>query len=332
MIIFKNVDSLANNMSLDQKNRHLFCSKEWLSFINKTQKAKILELAIYDDDSYVGFICGGIISKFGVKIFGSPFKGWSTPYMGFRFNEEKYYKEEIFLSVLSGLSQYLFKQYRVLYLEIVNREPIYYKKNNSKMIFQTEDSLLVDISLPQDVLFKKFKTDVRTNVRYFDKVGGTITTPTSKDKFVEEYYEQLIEVFNKQKLRPFYPKSRVDFLVECLNSNNILLLNAKSIDNQTISSSIFVYNEDEAYFWGNSSLSSSLKDYRPNEAIMWKAVQVFVDKGIKQFDLMGYRDYKMKYNPTLITYNRIMISKIPGLIGVRNIFKSLFYFFKRKKW
>ena len=62
---------------------NVFQTPEWVSFVAETQKAEPVLAVLKEGNETLGYFTGLIIRKFGLKILGSPFRGWSTPYMGF---------------------------------------------------------------------------------------------------------------------------------------------------------------------------------------------------------------------------------------------------------
>src|SRR2546422_4532465 len=64
-------------------DRVVFQTEPWLRFIAQTQGAEPVVAAVRDGNRTVGWFTGLIIRRFGVRILGSPFAGWSTQYLGF---------------------------------------------------------------------------------------------------------------------------------------------------------------------------------------------------------------------------------------------------------
>ncbi len=59
---------------------NVFQTPEWVSFVAETQKAEPVLAILKEGNETLGYFTGLIIRKFGMKILGSPFRGWSTPY------------------------------------------------------------------------------------------------------------------------------------------------------------------------------------------------------------------------------------------------------------
>src|SRR5437879_3136476 len=69
---------------LDQfEDRTVFQTCEWMRFLSETQDATPIVAELHDAGEVVGYFTGLTFSRFGIKILGSSFPGWTTPYIGF---------------------------------------------------------------------------------------------------------------------------------------------------------------------------------------------------------------------------------------------------------
>src|SRR6266852_8869466 len=64
-------------------DRTIFQTLPWLTFVSRTQRAEPVVAALRDGTETLGYFTGLIVHKYGCKILGSPFPGWTTDYMGF---------------------------------------------------------------------------------------------------------------------------------------------------------------------------------------------------------------------------------------------------------
>src|ERR1700680_4457149 len=64
-------------------DRTVFQTREWLIFVRETQRARVVVCELVDGGEKVGYFTGVVFSRFGIRILGSSFPGWTTPYMGF---------------------------------------------------------------------------------------------------------------------------------------------------------------------------------------------------------------------------------------------------------
>jgi hypothetical protein len=64
-------------------DRIVFQTPAWLAFLAEMQGAEPVLAELKDGNESLSYLPGMILKKMGLRIFGSPFPGWSTPYMGF---------------------------------------------------------------------------------------------------------------------------------------------------------------------------------------------------------------------------------------------------------
>src|SRR5215469_10958241 len=74
----------ADFAQLDEfADRTVFQTREWIRFVAETQNATPLLAELSEGGRIVGYFTGLIFSRFGIRVLGSSFPGWTTPYMGF---------------------------------------------------------------------------------------------------------------------------------------------------------------------------------------------------------------------------------------------------------
>ena len=59
------------------------------------------------------------------------------------------------------------------------------------------------------------------------------------------------------------------------------------------------------------------------EGLFWETVSVWNQNGVPNFDLVGYREYKMKYAPEIIDVPVVYFEKIPGVYWAKNTMKKM---------
>ena len=177
----------------------------------------------------------------------------------------------------------------------------------------------------EDVLHKNLhQKSCRYAINKSIKSGISIRETTDSTRFVEVYYDQLLEVFKKQGLTPTYDKSCVSALVEALYPDNILLLEAITAEGDIAATGLFPGDKNMAIFWGGASYQRFQK-LCPNEPLIWEAIKIWKERGTKVFDMCGVRPYKLKFGPVLYTKPRIMFARCRGLISAKRIIKKIYY-------
>src|SRR5262249_9148461 len=66
----------------------VFQTREWLNFLAESQGGQPVVAEIQDGRTVAGYFSGMVVKKFGLRILGSSFPGWTTPYIGFNLHRE----------------------------------------------------------------------------------------------------------------------------------------------------------------------------------------------------------------------------------------------------
>lgn len=330
---FKNVgiEDLDESEYNSFPNKSVLTTIDWIKIVIEDAHATPIILRITCAGDLVGYFTSLTVSKFGFKIIGSPFPGWSTPYMGFDFYDNRLKKD-----VLPYLVEFLIKSVKFSFFQISDRDITFEESEQLKKdygyIISKSGTLELDISADDIQLYKKMKTDCRNFIKQFERRGAHVEVTEPNDKFAEEYYTQLIDVFAKQKLVPTYSIDKIKCLLRHLSkSENILCLRVLSPDGISIATGIFPGFNKKFFFFGGASLRS-YHSFRPNEYMIYTAMKYWRDRGCDTFDMVGIRDYKRKFGSHEEYYPVIIVSRPKILYYLKNIAASLYYFIGGVKW
>jgi hypothetical protein len=281
-------------------DRTLFQTKPWLDFVAEAQNATPLILEIGIDNQPVGYFTGLIVKKAGFKIFGSPFPGWSTSYLG--FNLIGGVDRTI---LLEPLIHYVFRELGCWHLELMDRhitpDQMYSASWSHRLFYNTE----IDLSGQVDEVFGHMKGSCRTSIRKAERSGVTVEIAVD-DQFASDYYAQLAEVFARQGLKPTHSIERVRLLMKhLLPTGNLLLLRARDAGGACIATGIYPAYRNTMYFWGGASFRK-YQLLQPNELVHWFAMRYWKERGARACDMGGGGDYKLKYGgkPMTIPWGR----------------------------
>jgi len=256
-------------------------TREWCKFIADTQHAELVVLQVLQDQGPVGWFTGLIVNKFGLRILGSPFPGWTTSYMGFNLSKEIARTE-----VLPSLFGYAFRELKCAHVEVMDRRIPVNEVVRLGLKHRVFRGYEVDLTRDEDTLFDAMDSSCRRCIRKAEK--SSVTVEVAQDEaFADEYYDQLREVFARQRLVPTYPVARVRSLVRnVLPTGNLLLLRARDSKGKCIASGVFPACNDTMYFWGGAS-RTEYRHLRPNETIQWYAMRFWKSRGIAKYDMGG---------------------------------------------
>jgi CelD/BcsL family acetyltransferase involved in cellulose biosynthesis len=305
-------------------DRVLFQTPEWLDFVARTQRAEPVLAAVMDGGEQVGWYTGLIIRRFGLRILGSPFPGWTTDTMGFNLLEGVSRRD-----AAVALTRFAFGPLRCAHIGLKDRR--LRDGELDGLGFESDLTLTYEVDLADDeaAIFGRMSSACRRAVRKADKEGVRVEEASGVG-FADEYYAQLEDVFAKQSLVPTYDVARVRELIRCLEpTGRLLLLRAVAPDGRPIATGIFPGFNEIAYFWGGASWREH-QILRPNEALFWYAIRRWRERGATVLDLGGAGDYKRKYGPRELWLPFVHRSRFPGLSRLRAVARSAVR--RRQEW
>jgi hypothetical protein len=303
--------------ALDRRpDRVLFQTREWLTFLARTQGADPVVASVRDGNAVVGWFAGAVVRRFGVRILGSPFPGWTTGSMGFDLDPGVPRVEAV-----RALPRFAFGSLGCLHVELKDRWAQPEELDAAGFVHGPTLTYEIGLGGGESEIFARMTSASRRAIRKAEKSGVTVeeVEEADDDSFVPEYYAQLEDVFARQGLKPTYPVERVRELVRALRpAQKILLLRARDPDGRSIATGVFPGHNRAAYFWGGASLREH-QILRPNEAIMWHAARAWHRRGVVALDLGGGGDYKLKYGPTEVVVPFGRRARVPGLLRARDV-------------
>jgi hypothetical protein len=299
------------------EDRVVFQTREWLQFIADTQKAAPLVVEIRDGEGCVGYFSGLTFRKVGVRILGSSFPGWTTPYIGFNL-VPGYARGPLVRSFV----RWAFQDLKCLHVEVSDAH--FLQDEVSDFDRTTYETYKSDLTRTEADLFNAMDPACRRCIRKAQKSGVTVEEAHDLE-FADEYYAQLKDVFAKQGKVPTYSLDRVRLLLKhLLPTGRLLAIRARSPEGKCIATGLYPGMNDRAFFWGNASWRTE-QHFRPNEYLHWYAIRHWQARGARLFDWGGGGTYKEKYGVEPYVVPWIYKSKYRLLSAARNDARSLFY-------
>jgi Acetyltransferase (GNAT) domain len=298
-------------------DRTVFQTRAWLEFLAETQSAQGIVAELRDGAAVVGYFTGAVFQRFGVRVLGSSFPGWTTPYIGFNLLPGVSH-----VDALLALERLAFGELKCLHLEVSDRQMK--PEDGTKLGFEVEqyETYESDLRQSEAQILQSMDSACRRCIRKAEK-GGVVIEEAADDGFASEYHEQLRDVFGKQGLVPTYSEQRVVALIRHLRpTGNLLLLRALSPDGKCIGTGIYPGFNKVAQFWGNASWRSTLS-FRPNEALHWYALRYWRQRGVEVFDWGGLGGYKLKYGPKPVSHPWFVKSRFRVLAKLRERARAL---------
>ena len=306
MINFERIG--IDNATYEDKNHigevNIFQTSSWLNFIAEVQNAEPIVSVVKSDGNFLGYFTGLISHKFGLKILGSPFRGWLTYFMGFNLLANAPKGE-----ILHALPRFAFEDLGCHYLEVI--DPNLNPSDWEGLSYRVEHLHYygIDLSKSEEDLFDKMESSGRRAIRKSIK-NGIVIEEASDIGFADEYYAQYEDVLAKQGLTPTYSLNSIRKLIEyTLPTGNLLLLRARSPEGVCIATGIFLALNKTAAVWGVASWRQ-YQHLRPNEPIAWYGMRELKTKGIKVLNYGGKSEhFKEKLGASELQLYRLMKTK-----------------------
>jgi hypothetical protein len=300
-------------------DRTLFQSRDWLEFVARAKHGEPRVIGLWRGDEVVGYFTCLIVSQARLLIVGSPFKGWTTSYMGFNVRDEAVRDE-----ALRGLSTFLFQEVGCAHFELMDRQVNPARAQALDLEFSPFRTYEIDLTLPEPELLARMHTSVRRYIRRADRQRNVAIEECQDRGFAEDYYAQLRDVFARQGLVPTYTMGRVHALIECLlPTGNLLLLRARDKAGRCLATGIFPAQYGTMYFWGGASWGDGLLEH-PNEPLLWHAMRYWKGRGMTCYDMGGGGKYKENYGGVPREFAWIRQSRNRLIAGLRNVALQLF--------
>lgn len=269
---------------------NIFQSRPWLDFLTKRQSLEPVVARIRENGELRGFFTGLVAEKFGLRILGSPFRGWTTYFMGFNLKPGVPRR-----AILEEFPHFAFHELGCQYLELI--DPLLTEADCCGLKYRLEPLpwYALDLSPPEETLFANMKHACRTNIRKACK-NELVIEQTCEPKFAEEYYAQYVEVMQRHALQPAFCLATVQLMLKhLLSTDNLLLLCARLPNGQCIATGLFLAFQRTAIFWGAAS-RNDYQHLRPNESLAWQGVKLLKARGVEILHFGGYAgQYKEKF-------------------------------------
>ena len=301
---WKHLDSFAD--------RTVFQTREWMRFVGETQRATPVLAELREGRDVAGYFSGLTFTRFGVRVLGSSFPGWTTPFIGFNLQPGVSRS-----SALQAVEQMAWQKLKCLHMEV--SDPGFSEEDGKSLGFACEfyHTYRTDLTQSEEAIFNGMESACRRCIRKAEKSGVTIEE-AHDPAFPAQYFSQLKEVFARQGLVPTYDEARVSALMKHLEpTGRVLFLRARDPEGKCIATGIFPGFNQIAEFWGNASLRAG-QNLRPNEALHWYAMRYWKRRGVAVYDWGGGGAYKEKYGcvahrvPWFVKSRYQLVSRLRG--------------------
>ncbi len=294
------------------------CHKRaWMHSLEASMKGQPLFLIYEKAGSIVGCLPGFLTSIGPLRLFGSPLQGWQTVGMGPLFDQSRTSTEEL----VTQLIPFLEKSYGVHHVEMISStlEPAVLEN----LQFRNEDLPTYRARLypgDENLAMRAMKESARRNVKRGIKLGLEVRFEED-EAFVDEHYDQLVEVFARGgNMVPFGKKRALEFFRHMKRGGNLIAVSVYLPDGgPNIATGMFTIEGKELLLWMWTH-RTQYRWYRPTELMTWTVMKKAMEMGCDTFDFMGRGDFKAKFGAELdSTKHRWTWSRYQWLAATRTV-------------
>ena len=295
----------------------VFHGAPWLAFLADSQGAEPVVAVVRVGERTVGHFVGAIVRRYGVRILGSPLRGWGTQCMGFLLEEGADRR-----AAADALVRFAFNALGCVHVELADRLLDVDSMAGSGYVTEPGHTFRIDLNAPEDVMLKRMRPTTRNYIRQAQR-KALQAMAVSDAGFADEYHAQLVEVFARQGLAPTYGVERVRQLMRALkDTGQLATMRVATRDGEGIATVIAIGRKDTAVLWG-AAFRRSHAESHPNELLHWEAMRVWRARGAVRYDMGGGGDYKAKYGGVQVSTAHYYRSRYPFLRYGRIVVRRL---------
>lgn len=333
--IAKRIDSLPQSTC--------FHTEAWLRYVHRCgYRSMIAE--IKRENNVVGYFVGTEIG-YGLKMICAPLDSLGYT-QGVVTEKSISYRERV--EIYRQLSQWLFETHQAVYLSVDDwqlREDRrewtdqfkwrYPALDEAGLKYTVRPTLYLQMDKSIDDLWAGLHyKSAKYSINKARKLGlHTKVINCSEDiaDFVRVHYDHICDVCNRHNAgKPKLGQSYGRLLKACeeLFPDNVLMLQVLGNDEngveQVMSSAAFFIGKEQTIYNTGGSYQCYQK-YCPNELMVWEAIRILREKGVRALNFGGMDNYKLKFGTQYAYVPRLIFSKYAFIDKIRNYAKHIYH-------
>lgn len=295
-------------------NKVFFHTHEWLKILR--QGFPHIKIRLYrilnDKNREIGLLPVELTRKVFLLASGAPLPGIFTPYQGPLLSDNN----NILIEEIPELVNLLPKtHYFTLSIPPSNNEQ--WHINKGKLHWWIRKTLLIDLTVGIDQLWKNLKAETRNEVRQAERRGVEIYEPRALNEWIEDYYFMHKAVYLRQGIKPPATINLYRAIWDNLYRKGQLKVILAKYNNQTVAGGIFPIFKNIIYFIDGASLRE-YQYVRGNNLIQWSIISWAASEGIQFYDMVGANipsiaHFKKGFGGAEVNYPYLQMSR--GLLG-----------------
>lgn len=273
-------------------NYRLPHTRAWIDALVASGCGQPLFLMLERDGEVVGAL-PGLVRRMGpLRMFGSPLAGWQTVSLGPAFDPQRFSTA----AFASALVPYLEREHGVDHVEMMHTGLDAAAMRAAGFEGQVVPTFRAPL-MPGNAAgtLKQLKDSARRNVRRAQRLGLTVRFEDD-ERFVDEHYDQVTEVYHRGGFSVPFSKQRVlEMFRRLREAGNLVAVSVYLPGGRVnIATGLFFIEGKELLLWMWAH-REHYRWYRPTELMTWAAMERAVERGCETFDLMGRGDFKAKF-------------------------------------
>jgi CelD/BcsL family acetyltransferase involved in cellulose biosynthesis len=279
--------------------RTLFHTRAWLDYLSASRGIRLRFWEIREGAESVGHLCGGLLQKGPFRILGSPLRGWGTNSMGPVSRSPL--DQRAFLSALDTLARR--ESLSIVELESPGLSDDTLQEFGYQAVAQPTYLVELTPGDPNRMWDRLERKSCRYEIARAKRLGVRVE-PADDDAFVDEFYDQFVEVLARKKLYPPYSRETARLLFRHLRGRDLLFaFRVRGPNGASLATGLFPHDDRAVYFWGGASRISSW-EYSPNDLLQWTLMETAAARGLRVYDMCGFGRFKRKFGGTLVSPRR----------------------------
>jgi len=172
---------------------------------------------------------------------------------------------------------------------------------------QLQGSVVLDLTMGADALFKQFSKDRRRNIRYSEKQGVEVREATTDQDIVDAHRVYSAwrgtdrkEVHGNWSFESFEKTMRI-------RSNRRLFL--ATFEGQVIAINIFRFFPGGLFESAANSSLDGFMNLKPNDLLQWRGIQWACAQGLRRHSLGGTHEFLVRFGGTVVPTLRYRLDR-----------------------
>jgi hypothetical protein len=288
----------------------------WVRSLEASGRGTPLFLVFEREPQIVGCLPGLLVRVGPLRVFGSPLPGWQSYGMGPVFDPE----QVVAADLIAPLIAFLEHRHGVHHMEMISStlDDEAMRAAGFKGI-TTAATYRCQLFADENAQRKLLKESARRNIKR--AIGlGLLVRFEEDERFVDEHYDQICEVFTRGGNAVSFSKRRaVEYFRHMRASGNLLAVGVYLPSGECIATGTFSVEGRELLLW-NWTHRTRARWYRPTELMTWTVMRRAAAMGCDTFDMMGRGDFKARFGAELdLTRTRWVRSRYAWVGHLRDV-------------